>query len=136
MKTIEININLDPIKDGAVCIAKPVTTSEKVGLVVGTNGKFRIINDREVQQLFEHLGENAGVEPMGKSGYAAVFRVDRIMKIEDEHYFVGSAMILKCDGARLDMMEAELVEEAKEAFTSRLVMLKSEDVQFSGFQLD
>ena len=136
MKTIEININLDPVKDGAVCIAKPVTICEKVGVVVGTNGKSRIVTETEIKRIFEMLGENSGVEPMGKSGYAAIFRADRVMKIEDDHYFVGSALILKCKGEILEKIEPDLIEEAKEAFISRLKMLKNADVQFSAYQLD
>lgn len=136
MKSIEININLDPVKDGAVCIAKPVTICEKVGVVVGTNGKFRVVTETEIKRIFEMLGENAGLEPMGKSGYAAIFRTDRIMKIEDEHYFVGSALVLKCKGDVLERMEPDMVEEAKDTFISRLRMLKNEEVQFSALQLD
>ena len=55
MKNIEINIQLDPVEDGISWTPKKVKQECKYALVIGTNGKYRLIDENEAVDILERF---------------------------------------------------------------------------------
>ena len=53
MKNIEINIQLDPVEDGISWTPKKVKQEGKYALVIGTNGKYRLIDENEAVDILD-----------------------------------------------------------------------------------
>ena len=73
MKEIEINIQLDPVEDGAIVIPKLVVREDKGALIIGTNGEFRFAKEAEVYEILDRLGMNCAADYMGTTDYITVF---------------------------------------------------------------
>ena len=55
MQNIEINIQLDPVEDGISWTPKKVKQEGKYALVIGTNGKYRLIDENEAVDILERF---------------------------------------------------------------------------------
>ena len=53
MKEIEINIQLDPVEDGAIMFPKQVVREDKGALIIGTNGEYRFAKEAEREGLMD-----------------------------------------------------------------------------------
>ena len=58
MQTVEISIRLDPLTDGINWIPKKIKMEGKHALVIGTNGKFRIVEEDEAASILDKLSGN------------------------------------------------------------------------------
>ena len=55
MDTVNIQIALDPINDGASFIPKETEVKNEGALIIATNGDHKIINEIEAADLLEKL---------------------------------------------------------------------------------
>ncbi|MBR4579740.1 MAG: hypothetical protein IKO32_00720 [Lachnospiraceae bacterium] len=135
MKTIEVNIKLDPINDGAIINPNRIVRKVEGALVLATNGESKIISEDEAVEILDLLSGNTQGEYMGKTPYLAVFNGEKIFKIGSKHFFIGSALIVKNTKDGITMLADEDFEKATEEFESRLITLVGDGQEFSAYEL-
>ena len=101
MDTMEINIALDPINDGAVMKETRLKRKDEGALIIATNGESRIVDAYEAQEILDKLNEIGHGEYMGNSDYIAMMNGDKIINFGTGKCFVGSAIVMKFDGRTL-----------------------------------
>ncbi len=135
MDTIEINISLDPINDGASFIPKETEVKNEGALIIGTNGDSKIIGEDDAIALLNKLSGNSTSEFMGKTSYMAIMNDRKIITVADKHYFVGSALVLKSNRNGIAMLGDDDYERAKNAFAARLETLVCNGLEFSAYEI-
>ena len=135
MKTIEVHINLDPVNDGAVINPDRLVKKEEGALVIGTNGKTKIITEDEAVDILDELSGSVQGEVLGKTPYLVIINGDKIAKIGCRQYFIGSAVIVKNTKYGIGMLAGEDFEKAKKEFVSRLITLVGDGQEFSAYEL-
>ena len=138
MKALEVNIELDPVNDGASIInIKEVKEKRLRALIISTDGQRRIASFYEVGEIFSKLSGTSHGEFMGKTPYMMIINADKIIKLETGYYFIGSAIIMKDEGngKRLEYLTDEDIEKAEAEFKSRLVTLTAYGQEFSAYEL-
>ena len=135
MDTMEINIALDPINDGAVMKETRLKRKDEGALIVATNGESRIVDAYEAQDILDKLNEIGHGEYMGNSDYIAMMNGDKIINFGTGKCFVGSAIVMKFDGRTLSMLVGDEFEKAAAEFRSRLITLVCEGQEFSAYEL-
>lgn len=135
MKGIEINIQLDPVEDGASWIPKDMKVKGEGALIIGTNGKNRIAEEDEALEILDRIATVCASDFMGNTPYLAIYNSNKVLHAGTGRYLVGSAIIVKgtCKGIAF-LNEAE-IEDAKKEFESRLVTLCGGGIQFSAYEL-
>ena len=58
MKTIEVKINLDPVNDGAVINPERIMKKEEGALIIGTNGKTKIVPEDFAVDILDELSQS------------------------------------------------------------------------------
>ena len=134
MDTMEINIALDPINDGAVIKETRLKRKDEGALIIATNGESRIVDAYEAQDILDKLNEIGHGEYMGNSDYIAM-NGDKIINFGTGKCFVGSAIVMKFDGRTLSMLVGDEFEKAAAEFRSRLITLVCEGQEFSAYEL-
>ena len=135
MDTMEINIALDPINDGAVIKETRLKRKDEGALIIATNGESRIVDAYEAQEILDQLNEIGHGEYMGNSDYIAMMNGDKIINFGTGKCFVGSAIVMKFDGRTLSMLVGDEFEKAAAEFRSRLITLVCEGQEFSAYEL-
>ena len=135
MDTLEINIALDPINDGAVIKETRLKRKDEGALIIATNGEPRIVDAYEAQEILDKLNEIGHGEYMGNSDYIAMMNGDKIINFGTGKCFVGSAIVMKFDGRTLSMLVGDEFEKAAAEFRSRLITLVCEGQEFSAYEL-
>ena len=135
MDTMEINIALDPINDGAVIKETRLKRKDEGALIIATNGESRIVDAYEAQEILDKLNEIGHGEYMGNSDYIAMMNGDKIINFGTGKCFVGSAIVMKFDGRTLTMLVGDEFEKAAAEFRSRLITLVCEGQEFSAYEL-
>ncbi len=124
MKTLEVNIALDPVHDGATVMnLKDVVIKEESALIIATNGQKRAANFAEAAELLTRLKPVCHGEFMGKSPYIMIINADKILKLDTGSFFIGSALIMKDegDGKHMGSLSEDDMVKAENEFRSRLV---------------
>ena len=136
MKTIEVNINLDPVNDGVIFRRTDIRRKDKGALIIATSGEYRIADEDEVREILEKMSEKGLGEYIGNTPYLAVLNKDKILSIGYEKYFVGTAVIMKYDGkSSHGMLTEDEFDEAAEQFMSRLITLSGDGQEFSAYEI-
>ena len=135
MDTLDINIALDPINDGAVMKETRLKRKDEGALIIATNGESRIVDAYEAQEILDKLNEIGHGEYMGNSDYIAMMNGDKIINFGTGKCFVGSAIVMKFDGRTLSMLVGDEFEKAAAEFRSRLITLVCEGQEFSAYEL-
>ena len=135
MKTIEVTINLDPVHDGAT-IRPSKTEKKRAGaLVVGTNGDYRVVCEKEARAIMNKMGNDLHGVYLGRTNLVAVMNKKKIITAGDASYFIGSVLIIKevKDGFTI-LAESEFAG-AMEAFGSRLDTLVIDGQKYSALAI-
>lgn len=135
MKTIEISINLDPINDRIIFHDNDGTEHCKGGLVIATNGDYKVVSVKEVKGILDSLADDMEGSHLGNSPYIAIMNAKSIFNVESGNCFVGSALIMKRKNICLEPLEEDDFEEAKKEFISRLTTLVCGDQEFSALEI-
>lgn len=135
MKTIEVQINLDPINDGATISPERIVKKEEGALIIGTNGKTRVITEDDAADILDELSGSVQGELMGKTSYLVILNGEKILNIGCRQYFIGSAIIVKNTRDGIGMLSGEEFDKAKKEFVSRLITLVGDGQEFSAYEL-
>ncbi len=135
MKTLNVTIELDPINDGAVVTECSFQKKDEGALIIGTNGKRRIADVIETQQILNHLNDVGHGEYMGKTDYLMMINGNKVLNFGTGRCFIGSALIMKFDGKGLGFLTGEEFEEAAKEFESRLITIVGDGQEFSAYEL-
>ena len=137
MKSMEVNISLDPVNDGASFIKLNEKAKDIGGLILATNGESRKIGFIETIDLLGTLAKNPFGEIMGESPYIMIINADKILTFETGLYFIGSALIVKFGGEEsgFEMLSDDDFEEAAKEFGSRLVTITANGQNFSAYEI-
>lgn len=135
MKTFEIDIQLDPVNDGANWIPEKMRCKDRGALIVGTNGKYRFAEEEEAMEVFDKLSGICASGYMGKTEYLIVYNSKKVLSAGTNYYLAGSAMIVKGTVRGIELLTQSEMEEALKEFESRLVTLCGSGIQFSAYEI-
>ena len=135
MNTIEVKINLDPVNDGAVINPERIMKKEEGALIIGTNGKTKIVPKDFAVDILDELSGSLQGEYMGKTPFLVVMNGEKVINIGCRDYFIGSALIVKSTKDGISMLAGEDFEKAKKEFVSRLITLVGDGQEFSAYEL-
>ena len=125
MREIEVNINLDPVNDGADIINRKVEVKDRGSLIIATNGERKKVGIDETADYLSRLIQNSYGEFIGKTPYILIINSEKIFKAECGTYFIGSAVIMKDEekGKGLELLSGDEFTDAAKAFEGRLVVI-------------
>lgn len=135
MQTIEISIQLDPTMDGISWVPKKVKLEGKHALIIGTNGKYRVIEEDEAISIIDKLSGNCRSDYMGKSTFLVVFNANKVIKTGGAQFIAGSVLIIKAGKNGIAFLDDEEIETAKAEFAARLVTLCADGIDFSAYEI-
>ena len=136
MKSIEVNINLDPVNDGVVFRRTDIRKKDKGALIIATSGEYCISDEDEAHELLDKLSEKGVGEYIGNTPDLAVLNKDKIISVGYEKYFVGTAIIVKYDGkSSPSMLSEDEFDEAAKQFVSRLITLSCDGQEFLAYEI-
>lgn len=135
MEKIQINIQLDPVRDGTNFIPDKISRKDRFALIIGTNGKYRVVDEDEAMGILDELSGVSESDYLGKSTYLAVFNANKILPIGCGKFLIGSVIIIKAGIDGIEMLDAEEVEEAKKEFVGRLATLVADGQQISAYEI-
>ena len=136
MKNIEINIQLDPVEDGISWIPKKVKQEGKYALVIGTNGKYRLIDENEAVDILERFEGGCDSDYMGHTGFIVICNRKKIIRTGDSRFIAGSVLIVKAGKHGTDLLTEEEIDRAKAEFACRLAILCADGIEFSAYEMD
>jgi len=136
MQTVDISIQLDPSVDGISWTPKKVRLESRHALVIGTNGKHRIIDEDETISIIDRLSGNSCSDYMGNTELLVVCNAKKVIKTCDARFIAGSVLIVKAGRNGIDFLTDEEIETAKVEFASRLVTLCADEIEFSAYQMN
>lgn len=135
MKKMEIDIQLDPVKDGASWIPEKMTIKGRGALIIGTNGQYRFAEEDEVMAIIDQLSSCGASDYLGQTAFLVVYNSNKVLFTDDGRFFVGSAMIVKGTAKGIEFLDEAEIEEVKAEFESRLSMLCGNGFQFSAYEI-
>ena len=136
MKDLEINIALDPVTDGASVVSLDEERESDMGaLVIATNGEYRRIDPDETYDILNRMSDTGLADHIGGTAYMAVFNGEKVLKIGEGRYYIGSAVIVKWDKDGPHMLSGKDYELAKKAFLSRLIWLVVNGRKYTAYEM-
>lgn len=135
MKEIEINIQLDPVDDGAIVVSEQVKRKDKGALIIGTNGEYRFADEEEAYEILDRLAFKSASDYMGKSEFLVIYNAQKVLASGGSRFVVGSVMIIKGTERGLEFLSEAEAEKAKNEFISRLAVLCGSGIQFSAYEI-
>ena len=136
MQTIEISIQLDPSVDGINWMPERVKIEGKHAFVIGTNGNYRIIDEDETFAILDRLFGNSQSDYIGKTSFLVVYNANKVIKTGGSRFIAGSVLVIKSGNNGIELLTDDEIEVAKNEFTSRIVTLCGDGIEFSAYELD
>ena len=118
MKTIEVNISLNPVDDGVIITESEQEENTQGALIISTNGNERIASPDEVLEVLQRL---SGALAMGR--YVVFYNEDRLIGSGPDKCLIGSVMIVKRHGGSYYLLESGEFKDAERAFLARLITI-------------
>ena len=135
MKIVEIDIRLDPVKDGTSWMPEKMKRKGRGALIIGTNGKYRVAEEEEATEIMDRLSGVCSSDYMGKTSFLVIYNSKKVLTAGAGKFLVGSALIVKGTNKGIAFLDEEDVEEAKAEFESRLATLCGSGIQFSAYEI-
>ena len=135
MKNIEINIELNPVKDGASWVPDHMKRKGRGALIIGTNGKYRFAQEEEAIKLFNEMSGFCESDYMGDTNLLVLYNSKKVLNTCDGRFLAGSVMIMKATEKGVEFINESEIEAAKAGFESRLVTLCGNGIQFSAYEI-
>lgn len=135
MKKMNIDIQLDPVKDGTNWGIDNTKNKREGALIVGTNGKYRFVEEEEAREILERLYECSAFDYLGKSSFLLIYNRKKVLYANDTKFLVGSGMIVRATKKGLEFIDKSEILEAKMEFESRIVTLCGNDILFSAYEI-
>ncbi len=135
MKIIEIDIRLDPVKDGTSWTPEKMKRKGRGALIIGTSGKYRVAEQDEATEIIDRLSGVSSSDYMGKTSFLVIYNSKKVLTTGGGKFLVGSALIVKGTNKGITFLDKEDVEEAKVEFESRLATLCGSGIQFSAYEI-
>ena len=140
MEELTIRIELEPARDGIEWpedgheIKSDILNTK--GLVVGTDGNFRTLDLREMDRIFEEIGENCMACSLSDD-YVICFSSNAIVYSGDSRYLVGSALALKTgkDSKIKDLTDID-IKKIRTLFKMGIVNLTFGEARFPAYTLE
>ena len=137
MNNLETTIKLDPVNDGFKQAPDFGNVKDREGIIIGTNGKHRVIGDDEVSKIFDQLAMHSEGIPIGNC-YIGMVDSRKILKVGASRFFVGSMLVMKIAG-HAGIGAGLLDEDIQKILTeveSRMVTLSTGTEEFSAYQIE
>ena len=135
MNRLDINIDLDPVNDGAEIIETKIRKKYEGALIIATNGKSRIAGTDEAEEIISELGENGEGTRLGNTFYIAIYNWHKVLDMGQGRCLIGSVIIMKRRDNKLYPLEGDDFEDAAQEFQSRLVTVVGDGQEFSALEL-
>lgn len=135
IQTLEINIKLDPINDGAVVKEIEDIRKDEGALVIGTNRESRRVTPEEADDIIEKLSGHCEGEFIANTPFIAIFYEDRAFTYHGSRYFIGSMIIMKSTRKGLTFLTGDEFEAAEKVFKSRLVTFMIHGQSYLAYEL-
>lgn len=137
MKSMEVNIALDPVNDGASIININVEKKDIGSLIIATNGERKVASLAETVEILSKLEKISYGEFMGDSKYIMIINAEKILTLETGMYFIGTAVIMKDEGKGqgLELLSGDEFDAVATEFASRLVTLAGNGQDFSAYEI-
>ena len=139
MKSVEVIIKLDPFNDGIDEDEKDtVKRVADKALIVGTNGRKRISNPKEINTILRTIKEKGSpCKQYLSDEYVALFNGDKVIYCsESGACFLGSVIILKRAGDSVIYLTEDEIDEAYNAFASRIINIIMDGQEFTALELE
>ena len=130
MKTIEVNINLDPVNDGVTITETEQEKNMEGALIISTDGNKRIALPAETLEVLKNLSVALA---MGR--YAAFYNKDRLIGSGEEKYLIGSVLIMKRVGGSYWLLDPGEFKDAERAFLARLITINLAGSQYTALEV-
>ena len=135
MELAQIKITLNPAKDGLFSMAGEYKLNDRRGVVIGTNGAYRIVNGDEVNKIFDELGTNSQSTCVGD--YVGVYDAGKLIYPGGSKCLVGSMLVIACDGPTVaKAITEEEVAKMYNEFMSRMVSISVGNESFVAYQIE
>ena len=137
MKSVEVNISLDPVNDGASVINIKLKKKDVGSLIIATNGDRKKAGPAETFDILTKLQDVLYGDPMGNTPYFMIINAEKILHLETGAYFIGSALIMKDEGNGngIELLSGDDFDEAAKVFAGRLVTLTANGQDYSAYEL-
>ena len=137
MKSMEVNIALDPVNDGASAINLNVEKKDIGSLIIATNGERKKATLAETVEILSKLEKVSYGEFMGDSNFIMIVNSEKILTLETGMYFIGSAVIMKDEGKGrgLELLSGDEFDAAATEFAGRLVTLSGNGQDYSAYEI-
>lgn len=134
-KAIEIILN--PLTDGIIKgkIQEELITEDRHVLIIATNGKYRLTDSMEANDILEGLKNCVGSMILGDSDFIILFNDNKAFSLEDGRFFVGSMLVMKICGKQLLPLTDEEIVRVQELLDGHMTTLVSGNQQFSALVL-
>lgn len=134
MKNFEINIILNPAKDGITMMPKKPVKNGKI-MIIATNGDYRFADKEEVAEIVDEIGDNLEMDYLYKDIYGVFFDKSKILSADGVKYLVGSVIVMNVANDDVAELDDEEVSFVKGAFISRLVELRAYEEAFNAYEI-
>ena len=137
MKSVEVNITLDPVSDGASIINLNVERKDEGALIIGTNGDRKKASLAETVEILTKIQDISYGDYLGNTPYVVIINAEKILSLDGGAFFIGSALIMKDEGKGkgLELLTGDEFDEAAKVFASRLVTLTANGQDFSAYEI-
>lgn len=135
MEKIEIDIQLDPIQDGANWVPDKMKVKGSGALIIGTNGEYRFVKEEEASEILAKLLGCCEPNYLGKTSFLVLYNSKKLICTGDGKFLVGSAMIMKATSRGIAFLEECEIDAAKKEFERRIVTLCGNGIQFSAYEI-
>lgn len=134
MELAQIKITLNPAEDGLFAMAGECKVNDRRGVVIGTNGAYRVVTGDEVNEIFDKLGTNSQSTSVGD--YIGVYDARKQIYPGGGKYLVGSMLVIACDGPRVARaITEEEVAKMYNEFMSRMVSISIGAESFGAYEI-
>jgi hypothetical protein len=108
---------------------------DKHALIIGTNGKYRLVSLQEAKEILYSLKDESASFILGSSDYLVIYNAGKAVSINEADYLVGSMLVMRMQEDKLCMMSNEEIAQVQELIGNRMETMISDDQTFSALEL-
>ena len=135
VNNVEVNIRLDPARDGLVKPAPEMKCSSRYALVVGTDGQSRVVSMKEAKQIIRDIGFLGRGVQLGTGDYLMIFNEGKCFTVDDGTFLVGSVLVVKLVGVQFLPLKSWEIDEVLELMAGQMVELRAGDISISAIDM-
>jgi len=134
MSNVNFESDLNPLKDGLKIQRGEMDMVSRHAVVMGTNGRYRLVGMKEARNILESLRDCAETMFLDDD-YMIFYNADKVFRVDGGVFLAGSFLVTKLEGQKIAPLTDREIGRLFSLLSGRMEQFRAGDEVFDALEI-